>query len=148
MKPYLDKSAIILVVSNPVDILSYHVYKRSGLPSNQVIGSGTVLDTARLKYLLSLDTGVDPRSIHAYVIGEHGDSEVAAFSVTSIAGLPITNYYNSCKRYGEVKRTNLIKMQDDVRHAAYEIISKKGATYYGIAISTYRILESDRKSVV
>ena len=151
MKDYLEKDAIILVVSNPVDILTYHVYKRSGLPKEQVIGSGTVLDTARLKYLLSLDTGVDPRSIHAYVIGEHGDSEVAAFSVTSIAGLPITQYCDKCKKCNNKIHMNLEKMQDDVRHAAYEIIANKGATYYGIAISTFRILEdifNDENSVL
>ena len=151
MKPYLEKEAIILVVSNPVDILSYYVYKHLDLPSAQVIGSGTVLDTARLKYLLSVDTGIDPRNIHAYVIGEHGDSEIAAFSVTSIAGLSVNKF---CERCGKCNRRNVRnyeKMQDEVRHAAYEIIQKKGATYYGIAVSTRRILKailSDEHSVL
>ena len=142
MKPYLEKEAIILVVSNPVDILSYHVYKHLDLPSSQVIGSGTVLDTARLKYLLSVDTGIDPRNIHAYVIGEHGDSEIAAFSVTSIAGLSVNKFCEKCGKCNRRNVRNYEKMQDEVRHAAYEIIQKKGATYYGIAVSTRRILKA------
>lgn len=143
MRPYLEKDVVILVVSNPVDILSYHVYKTLGLPANQVIGSGTVLDTARFKYLLAEDTGIDPRNIHAYVIGEHGDSEVAAFSVTSIAGLPIFEYCRKCNKCTLAGREkNLLHMQDEVRNSAYEIIKRKGSTYYGIALATSKILEA------
>ena len=142
MKPYLSKEAIVLVVSNPVDILAHYVYQKLDLPAPQVIGSGTVLDTARLKYLLSQDTGIDPRNIHAYVIGEHGDSEIAAFSVTSIAGLPVTKFCDKCGKCKKKRMQNIVSMQDEVRHAAYEIIQKKGATYYGIAISTERILKA------
>ncbi|MBR0295565.1 MAG: L-lactate dehydrogenase [Bacilli bacterium] len=142
MKPYIHKEAIVLVVSNPVDILSYYTSTKLNLPKSQVFGSGTVLDTARLKYLLSADTGIDPRNIHAYVIGEHGDSEIAAFSVTSIAGLSIEKFCEGCKRCKGFKERGFAAMQDDVRHAAYEIIQKKGATYYGIAASTKRIIQA------
>lgn len=142
MKPYLSKEAIVLVVSNPVDILAHYVFQKLDLPAPQVIGSGTVLDTARLKYLLSQDTGIDPRNIHAYVIGEHGDSEIAAFSVTSIAGLPVTKFCEKCGKCKKQRMQNIVSMQDEVRHAAYEIIQKKGATFYGIAISTERILKA------
>src|SRR5574344_1354330 len=96
MKPYVDDSMIILVVTNPVDILTYYTYKRLGLPSSQVIGSGTVLDTARLKYAISQDTGVDARNVHTFVLGEHGDSEVAAFSATTVGGLPLLDYCGKC----------------------------------------------------
>ena len=142
MRPYVHKEAIVLVVSNPVDILAHYVSQKLDLPNEQIIGSGTVLDTARLKYLLSVDTGIDPRNIHAYVIGEHGDSEIAAFSVTDIAGLPISKFCDKCGRCADKNMKNFAGMQEDVRHAAYEIIQKKGATYYGIAISTRRILEA------
>jgi len=142
MKPYIHKEAIVLVVSNPVDILSYYTSTKLNLPKSQVFGSGTVLDTARLKYLLSADTGIDPRNIHAYVIGEHGDSEIAAFSVTSIAGLSIEKFCEGCGKCKGFKERGFAAMQDDVRHAAYEIIQKKGATYYGIAASTKRIIKA------
>ena len=141
IKPYLAKDAIVLVVSNPVDVLSHFVSTKLGLPASQIIGSGTVLDTARLKYLLSEDTGIDPRNIHAYVVGEHGDSEIAAFSVTSIAGLSVSKFCDQCGKCCDKNKTYL-SMQEDVRHAAYEIIRKKGATYYGIAISTKRIIQA------
>ncbi len=151
MRPNLDRDAIILVVSNPVDILAYYVGTHLGFPMNQVIGSGTVLDTARLKYLLSQETGIDPRSIHAYVIGEHGDSEVAAFSVTSVAGLSIDKLHEIYNKEDVCTPEHLESMEQDVKNAAYEIIQKKGATYYGIAMATKRILEAilnDQHSVL
>ena len=86
MKPYIDEETIVLVVTNPVDVLSYYIYKKLGLKAKHVIGSGTVLDTARLKAVISDDTKIDPRNIHTFVLGEHGDSEVAAFSVTTVGG--------------------------------------------------------------
>ena len=146
MKPYIHKEAIVLVVSNPVDILSYYTSTKLNLPKSQVFGSGTVLDTARLKYLLSADTGIDPRNIHAYVIGEHGDSEIAAFSVTSIAGLSIEKFCEGCKRCKGFKERGFAAMQDDVRHAAYEIIQKKeikeaiGTPDYDDAVNQLNIL--------
>ena len=112
MNPYLEEDAIILVVTNPVDILSYYVMTKVKLSPSHVIGSGTVLDTARFKYLLSNDVGVDARSIHAYVIGEHGDSEVVALSATRIAGYPIEKFY-SVKR-----KQRLEKIVHEVKDSA------------------------------
>lgn len=151
IKPYLDKDAIVLVVTNPVDVLALYTYKKLGLPANQVIGSGTVLDTARLKFLLSQETGIDPRSIHAYVIGEHGDSEVAAFSVTSIAGVSIKDYCHSCGKCLDCGLKKLGEIAYEVKNSAYDIIKMKGATYYGIALAVNRIIESivnDQHSVL
>lgn len=140
---------IILVVANPVDILTYITAKYSGLPSSRVIGSGTVLDTARLKYLLSEHLGVDSRSIHAYIIGEHGDSEFAAWSSANVSGVPL---YDFCKMRGHSHFEDAQrKIESDVRNSAYEIIKRKHATYYGIAMSVKRICEAvirDEKSVL
>lgn len=142
IRPYLDDEVIILVVTNPVDVLSYYVNKKLNLKPGRVIGSGTVLDTSRLKYLISQDTGVDPRNIHTYVIGEHGDSEVATFSITTIGGVGLEDYCASCKRcacHGKMKFEQLLS---EVKHAAYNIISKKGATYYAVALAVARIVEA------
>ncbi len=92
IKPHLGSDTIVLVVSNPVDILTYFTYKKLGIPSARVIGSGTVLDTSRLKTAIANDTKIDPRSIHTMIVGEHGDSEVAVWSATSVGGLALTNY--------------------------------------------------------
>ena len=129
---------ILLTVTNPVDILTYVTYKVSGLPKNQVLGSGTVLDTARLKYLISKKTGIDARNCHTYIIGEHGDSEVAAWSITNIGGMSMQEY---CTFTGRCSIDDLDKMYNEVKNAAYEIISKKGATYYAIAVAVARIVE-------
>lgn len=129
---------ILLTVTNPVDILTYVTYKVSGLPKNQVLGSGTVLDTARLKYLISKKTGIDARNCHTYIIGEHGDSEVAAWSITNIGGMSMQEY---CTFTGRCSIDDLDKMYTEVKNAAYEIISKKGATYYAIAVAVARIVE-------
>lgn len=142
MKPYLSKTAIVMVVTNPVDILSYYVYKKLGIPSNRVIGSGTVLDTSRLKSFISEDTGIDPRNVHTFVVGEHGDSEVALFSSTSIAGLPLKDFCSNCRRCeckGLSKFNNLLSQ---VKNAAYEIIDKKGATNYAVALAVAKIISS------
>ena len=140
---------ILLIVANPVDILTYTAVKYSGLPANRVIGSGTVLDTARLKYLLSEHLGVDSRSIHAYIIGEHGDSEFAAWSSANVSGVPL---YDFCKMRGHSHFEEAQKkIEADVRNSAYEIIKRKHATYYGIAMSVKRICEAiirDEKSVL
>lgn len=141
---------IILVVSNPVDILTYTALKLSGLPSNQVLGSGTVLDSARLKYLIGEHLEVDPRSVHAFILGEHGDSEIAAFSSANVSGIPVKDF---CKKvcHGDGSDEKLKTISDEVKQSAYEIIDKKGATYYGIAMSVKRICESivlDQKSIL
>lgn len=127
---------IMLIVTNPVDILTYAAYKISGLPKNQVLGSGTVLDTSRLKYMISRHTDVDPRNCHTYIIGEHGDSEVAAWSVSNIAGISMPEY---ARRTGRCTPGDLDRMCGAVKNSAYEIIEKKGATYYAIALAVNRI---------
>lgn len=150
IKPYIEEDTIVLVVSNPVDILSYLVYKKLGISARQVIGSGTVLDTSRLKVAISNDTHVDPRSIHTFVVGEHGDSEVPLWSATTIGGLSLTEFClksPTCK--SEPRR--LKELHEAVKGAAYEIISKKGATNYAIAMATNRIVScilNDEKSVL
>jgi L-lactate dehydrogenase len=134
---YAPDDVILLPVTNPVDILTYITYKISGLPKNQILGSGTVLDTSRLKYMISRHTGVDARNCHTYIIGEHGDSEVAAWSVTNIAGMNMEEY---ARATGKCKPDDLDRMYQQVKHAAYEIIEKKGATYYAIALAVARIV--------
>lgn len=130
-------NGILLIVSNPVDVLTYAAIKMSGLPECQVIGSGTVLDTARLKYMLGEHLSVDPRDVHAYIVGEHGDSEVAAWSSATVAGVPLNDY---CELHGHFDhKAAEARIADDVKNSAYEIIEKKHATYYGIAMSVRRI---------
>lgn len=135
---YAPDDVILLTVTNPVDVLTYITYKLSGLPKNQVIGSGTVLDTSRLKYLMSRHTGIDARYCHTYIIGEHGDSEVAAWSITNIAGMSMKNFFEN---YGKCTDEDLQMMYNEVKNSAYEIIQKKGATYYAIAAAVARIVE-------
>ncbi len=135
---FAPSDVILMTVSNPVDILTYITYKLSGLPKNQVLGSGTVLDTSRLKYMISRKTGVDARNCHTYIIGEHGDSEVAAWSVTNIGGMTMQEF---CKYTGKCDLNDLDKMYNEVKNSAYEIIEKKGATFYAIAVAVARICE-------
>ena len=135
--------AILLVVTNPVDILTRETLRLSGFPPERVIGSGTVLDTSRLKYLLGNHTGVDPRNIHAFILGEHGDSEFAAWSVTHIAGMDLTEYCAGCGNcQGRLDRETAAKIEEEVRRAAYTIIDLKGATYYAVALAVRRIVEA------
>ena len=135
---------ILLVVSNPVDVLTYAAWRLSGLPARHVIGSGTVLDTARLKYLLGQELGVDSRNVHAAVIGEHGDSELAVWSSANISSLDLDRF---CQLRGkEDYRAVLERIYREVRDSAYEIIERKGATYYGIAMAVARIAECIAKN--
>lgn len=135
-----NKDSILLIVTNPVDILTYVTYKISGFPKNRVIGSGTVLDTARFRYLLGDHIGIDTRNIHGYIIGEHGDTEVATWSLTNIAGIPMDSYCETCHQCDDsMSRYNIYK---DVKNAAYEIIKRKGATYYAVALAVRRIVEA------
>lgn len=140
---------IILIVANPVDILTYTAVKLSGLPENRVIGSGTVLDTARLKYALGEHLEVDSRSVHSFIIGEHGDSEIVAWSSTNVSGIPVNDF---CELRGHFNHEEAMhRIADDVKNSAYDIIEKKGATYYGIAMSVKRICECimrDEKSIL
>lgn len=143
-----NREAILLIVANPVDILTYTAAKLSGYPENRVFGTGTVLDSARLKYLLGQHLGVDSRSVHAFIIGEHGDSEIAAWSSANVSGIPINRF---CEMRGHYDHENAMeKIAEDVKNSAYEIIEKKRATYYGIAMSVRRICEAivrDEKSI-
>ncbi len=130
---------ILLIVSNPVDILTYEAQRRSGYPARRVIGSGTVLDTARLKFLLGRRLNVDSRSVHAVIIGEHGDSELAVWSGANISGIPLEHFCELRGRFDHVRAMEDI--YQDVRDSAYQIIARKGATYYGIAMAVGRIAE-------
>lgn len=140
---------ILLIVSNPVDILTYAAVKLSKMPENRVIGSGTVLDTARLKYELGEHLSVDSRSVHAFIIGEHGDSEIAAWSSANISGVTLNRF---CEMRGHFHHDeSMDEIAETVKNSAYEIIAKKRATYYGIAMSVKRICEAivkNEKSVL
>ena len=123
-------NGIFLVATNPLDVMTYLTYKYSGLPANRIIGSGTCLDTARLKFLVSEKVGISPKDINAYVVGEHGDSEFILWKESNISLQSIDKF---------ISKDEQKKIEDDVRNAAYEIIAKKGATYYGIGMSLTRI---------
>ena len=132
-----NSGAMILVVTNPVDILTHVTLKMSGFPKNRVFGSGTVLDTSRLKYLVGKHLNVDPRNVHSFIIGEHGDSELAVWSSANISGIDLDRFCESCNRHCSQK--SLYSLFEDVRTSAYRIIEAKGATYYAIAESVRRI---------
>ncbi len=135
-----DYKGILMIVTNPVDILTNAALKMSGFPPERVIGSGTVLDTGRLKYLLSQRLDVDARSVHAVIIGEHGDSELAVWSGANISGIDLDHFYELRGIPDYKKDTQRIYCE--VRDSAYEIIERKGATYYGIAMAVAKISES------
>jgi len=133
-----DSHAVLLVVSNPVDILTYVAQKRSGWSRGQVMGSGTVLDSARFRYLLSQHCGVDVHNVHAYILGEHGDSEFAAWSMTNVAGLPIEQYCSVCRKCDDWRASHT-KIAEAVKDSAYHIIDYKGATNFAIGLALVRI---------
>jgi len=135
-----DPVGILLIATNPVDVLTHVAWKLSGLPSRRVIGSGTILDTARLRYLLGQHFGVDPRSVHAWIIGEHGDTEVAVWSLANIAGMGLSKFcaVHDC----EFDQARMDDVLHQTRDAAYQIIKRKGATYYGVAAGLTRIVEA------
>ena len=144
-------NSIVLMLTNPVDILSYVVWEKSGFPSERIIGSGTVLDTARLRSLISQHCGISPSSIHVYVIGEHGDSELAIWSSAMIGGVPLNDFCQSCPMFSKNCSLSLKELFEETRNSAYEIISKKGYTNYAIAASATAIIESiirDEKRVL
>lgn len=135
-----NPEGIILVATNPVDVLSYATWKISGLPKERVLGSGTILDTARFRFMLSQHFGVDPRSVHAYIIGEHGDSEVPVWSIANIAGMRFPVF---CEQMGVgCDSEHLNRIFEQTRDAAYQIIERKGATYYAVATGILRIVEA------
>lgn len=137
-----DFNGIFVVATNPLDVMTYLTWKYSKLPAHKIIGSGTILDTARLRYLLGDKLHISPKNIHAYVIGEHGDSEFIPWSNATVGIQPLTKFIN---------QDTLNIIQDEVRNAAYKIIEKKGATYYGIGMCLVRITNailSDENSII
>ncbi|WP_125574075.1 L-lactate dehydrogenase [Levilactobacillus huananensis] len=140
VKPVVDSGfdGIFVVAANPVDILTYATWKFSGFPKEKVIGSGTSLDTSRLRVALAKKFNVDPRNVDAYIMGEHGDSEFAAYDEATIGTKPLKAL---AKEQG-ITDDDLAKIEDDTRNKAYEIINKKGATFYGVATCLMRITKA------
>jgi len=135
-----NKNCILVVVTNPLDVMTYAVLKLSGFPKNRVLGSGTSLDTARLRFLLAGHLHIDPRNVHAYIIGEHGDSEVPVWSLANVAGIKLRDYCLACKvPFSEREFDNPFLK---VKNAGYEIIKRKGRTNYGVALAVTRVVRS------
>jgi L-lactate dehydrogenase len=133
-----ESAAVVLIVSNPVDILTYVAHKRSGWRRGRIMGSGTVLDSMRFRYLLSQHCRVDVHNVHAYILGEHGDSEFAAWSMTNMAGMPIDQFcrlHLKCDDWQVVCR----RITDEVKHSAYHIIEYKGATWFAVGLALTQI---------
>ena len=150
MRPYLDTKSLIMVVTNPCDVLAYYVYKKLNIEPRRVFASGTVLDTARLKSSFAQALNVDSRNVHTFVLGEHGDSEVAIYSQTYVGGVHVFDYCEKSKTCN-CTINELMDMHKSVKRAAYDIIEKKGATYYAIALSISEICKAiiqDAKSVL
>jgi L-lactate dehydrogenase len=139
IKPHYNDS-ILIMVSNPVDILTEVAYKRMGIAKGRVIGSGTVLDSSRFRYLLGREFSIDPRNVHAYIIGEHGDSAVPVWSMASMGQIPITHYAPA--GHHPLTAADRKRIQESVLTAGKAVIQHKGATYYAIALSVCRILEA------
>lgn len=144
-----NPDGLIVIATNPVDVLTQIAQDVSGLPPERVIGSGTILDTARFRFLIGQQLGVDPRSVHAYIIGEHGDTAVPVWSSATAGGVPIEAFAASRGvPFGEAERQ---RIGDQTRRAAYEVIQRKGATYYAIASGLVRLVEAvlrDQRSVL
>jgi L-lactate dehydrogenase len=136
---YNDR-CILLVVTNPLDVMTYAVLRLSGFPWSRVVGSGTILDTARLRYLLGERFQVDPRNVHAYIIGEHGDSEVPVWSLANVAGIRLRDYCPLCNMPYDPSEFDELFLR--VRNAGYEIIKRKGRTFYAVALGMTKIVES------
>jgi L-lactate dehydrogenase len=148
LTPRLTHETTLLTVTNPVDVLTYLTYRLSGFPANKVIGSGTVLDTARFRHALGEHVGVDARNVHAYIVGEHGDTEVAVWSGASVGQIPMDDYCRNCGVCGGAEKYDIY---EKVKNSAYEIIRKKGATYYAVALAVKRITECllrDERSIL
>jgi len=143
-------NAILLIVTNPMDILTYVTLKISGFPVNKILGSGTVLDSSRFRYSISERCNVDPRNVHAYIIGEHGDTELPVWSHANIGGMVLSDYCPICGGKCDYKN-ELGSIFEEVKNAAYKIIESKGATYYAIALALVKIAEAvlrDENSVL
>jgi L-lactate dehydrogenase len=144
-----DSKAVMVMVANPVDSLTQVALQKLGWQRERLIGSGTVLDSARFRFLLSRHCGIDARNVHAYILGEHGDSEVAAWSMVHIAGVRIKEYCGMCNMCDAKQQHK--KIVEEVRDSAYHIIDYKGSTYYAIGLSLLRITEAilrDEKSIL
>ncbi|MFZ0390382.1 MAG: L-lactate dehydrogenase [Calditrichia bacterium] len=140
---------LLIIVSNPVDVLTYYTLQITGLNPDRVIGSGTVLDSSRFRYSLSKDYGIDPRNVHAYIIGEHGASAVPVWSRTNIAGMPILEYCHICA--GPCREDHRERIFREVVDAGKEVIQRKGATFYAVALAVERIIAAvvrDENSVL
>lgn len=135
----LGFDGILVIASNPVDVLTYAAWQASGLPSSRVVGTGTTLDTTRFRKELAEKLQIDPRSIHGYIIGEHGDSEVAVWSHTTVGGKPLLEFIVKNNR---LTVDDLTTISDSVKNTAYEIINRKQATFYGIGMSVARIVKA------
>jgi len=135
-----NPDGILIIATNPVDILTYISLKESGLPASRVIGSGTILDTSRFRFMLGQYYGVDARSVHAYIIGEHGDSEIPLWSLANIGGVRLQEFAPLQGRIYDLADLNSIFIE--VRDAAYEIIKRKGATYYAIGLGLLSIVDA------
>lgn len=145
-----NSKAVVVIASNPVDILTQVAIKHSGWPKTRIIGSGTVLDSSRFRYLLSKHCDVDVSNVHAYILGEHGDSEFPAWSMTHVGGIPIDEYCPQCATCGnwQVEREEIARQ---VKESAYHIINYKGATYYAIGMALVRITAAilqDQRSIL
>lgn len=144
--------AIYVVVSNPVDIITYTILKCTNLSPSQVLGTGTMLDTSRLRSLLADHVDISPQSVHAYVIGEHGDSQVIPWSLTNISGMIMTQYCTHiCVNHNECGKKDIKDIEQNVRNAGGEVIKRKGATFYAIAITVARLCEvilTNKKAVL
>lgn len=134
-----ESQAVVVVATNPVDVLTYTALKRTGWQRNRILGSGTVLDSARFRHLLSVHCGVDVRSVHANILGEHGDSEVPAWSMTHLAGMSMDDYCPACRKCGDWSRERT-RIVNEVRDSAYHIIDAKGSTCYAIGLALVRIV--------
>ena len=144
-------NGIFLVASNPVDVMTRLTYELSGFPANRVIGSGTTLDTARLRYLIGDYFQADPHSVHGYVIGEHGDSEFVPFSQLNLSTKNVEEFFNDERFKDEYKREDIEQIIEKVKTSGAEVIKLKGATYYGIGMSLVRITKAifgDENSVI
>ncbi len=136
-----NSEAVILLVSNPVDVLTYVAQKHSGWPRGRILGSGTVLDSARFRYLLSEHCNLSAHNVHAYILGEHGDSEFAPWSMVHLAGISIDQYCPLCGKCGDWQQTR-VDIEEDVRNSAYHIINYKGSTYYAVGLALVRIVRA------
>jgi L-lactate dehydrogenase len=144
-----NKKCILLVVTNPLDVMTYAALKLSGFPAKKVIGSGTILDSARLRYLLGEQLQIDARNVHAYIIGEHGDSEVPVWSLANVGGIRLREYCPICKIPYDPEQLNDLFLK--VKNAGIEIIRRKGRTFYAVALGMTKIVESiirDENSVL